>query len=108
MAYLTVDDAFDLFIAEIRARFPDTPIEFTGKRFPDHPELWAYVLDKKALGQVKAFCRGLEQRPTDPPLSVAIRVKPWSGPWPGGESIEAITQKRLEFLKRHRKLQHHS
>lgn len=101
MSYFTASDMHNLLMQEIRSRFPDTRIEFTEKLFPERPELWVYVFDKKRFPEIDKFCKTLEARRLEPPVPISILVKTWSGPWPGGESEDEIRKKRDAFRRQH-------
>jgi hypothetical protein len=105
MAYLTVNDVYNLLSGEILTSFPDVPFEFQVKNFHNRSELWVYVLNSSRLKEVEEFCRSLERRPMEPPLPIRIRilVKTWSGPWPGGESEQTIRKRRQAYIDQSRK-----
>lgn len=93
-----LNDIYNLISSEIRVRFPEVNLEFEAKSFRDRSELWVYVLDRKWLSEVEAYCRLLEKRPIGPQIPLRIIVKTWTGTWPGGESEQDIRDRRRKSL----------
>jgi len=101
MAYLTTDDLLNVHKDMIMQQFPNVPLEFSGRVYEDHLELWVYVLDAAKYEDVKSYCKN-EVQPlrTEPAVPVCIYVKTWSGPWPGGESEQELKRRREIYRER--------
>ena len=100
MPSLTTKEVVEQYIREIESQFPGVLFEFSTRVFKDHTELWVYVLDLPRHEEVRRYCKKLEGTPFKPSVCPWIFVKTWTGSWPGGDSEEAIKQRRNDFLKR--------
>jgi len=100
MAYLTVEEFSNFIAGQIRARFPDVRMDIVLREYPGMPELHVFIGEVHRYREVDDFCRELQLRRVDPPIPFKILVKTWTGPWPGGQSIEQLRKQQKEFLKR--------
>jgi hypothetical protein len=91
----------EALIQAINARFPGAVVQFSTRTDPGHTELWVYVTNLDQYPQIEAFCQELEagEEQKEPPIWVF--AKAWSGPWPGGESLQEIERRREEFKRAH-------
>ncbi len=97
----------DEVLTEIETRlceeFPNVKLEFATQSFTNHVELWIYVLTSGEHERVQDACRrltkeiALEEREPE----IWLLPKAWTGPWPGGESLQEIERRREEFKRAH-------
>lgn len=97
----------DDMLTEIETRllgdFPNVKMEFATQSFTKHVELWIYVLTSGEHERVQDACRrltkemALEQREPE----IWLLSKAWTGPWPGGGSLQEIVRRREEFKRKH-------
>lgn len=99
----TLEDVLTQIEHSLRSEFPEATLEFNSRVFSNHVEVWVYVLSVSEYERVRDACSrltekmGLERR--DP--EIWLLAKAWTGPWPGGESLEDIQRRREEFRQRH-------
>ncbi|MGD0091025.1 MAG: hypothetical protein ABSE73_13995 [Planctomycetota bacterium] len=87
----------------IQAKYPDVKMEFSWNISDRLAVLWVYVLDKDKFKAVEAQCKQLTEEHDDKTYPFWVFAEAWSGPWPGGEPIAKIKQRRKEFLAEMRK-----
>ena len=97
---LTTTDVFNLLITEIQTHFPGVSLGYEDKEFSDRSELWVHVLDLNQFQAVDEFCKILNSRRVEPSIPVSVFAKTWTGPWPGGLSVQELKNRRDEFRKR--------
>lgn len=95
-------------LTEIETRlyeeFPNVELEFATQSFTNHVELWIYVLTSGEHERIQDACRrltkemALEEREPE----IWLFPKAWTGPWPGGESLQEIERRREEFKRTHK------
>ena len=87
----------------LQNEFSDVPLEFTTQVFPNHVELWVYVLAMGEYDRVRARCNqlsgDLELDQSQP--EIWLLPKTWTGPWPGGESEQKLRERRDDFKRKH-------
>jgi hypothetical protein len=78
-------------------------LEFAVQVFPNHVELWVYVLEMGDYDRVRAQCSKLsadmELDRSEPEIWLLVRT--WTGPWPGGESEQKLRERRDDFKRKH-------
>lgn len=95
---------------DLRNEFVGIPLEFSKQVFPNHVELWIYVLNQSSFSEIKQRCRQIahERQLDDEIPGVWLIVRTWSGPWSGGDSAtdlrkaEVLEQKREALLRKMR------
>src|SRR4051812_4487558 len=101
MAHLNEVDTCHAASRALRAHFRYTKLECAILAVPGEPVLTVYVFDAAKVDEVKAYSAELEKRFTDSDMTLKIAVKLVTGPWPPGETVEQLRQKREDFIKRY-------
>jgi len=98
-----VDEALEGIEQRLRAGFPAVRMEFARQTFPNHVELWVYVLDLQHFDEVRAWCEELtrvEQLDQRAP-EIWLMARAWKAPRPAAELEQELRQRRDEFRRRH-------
>lgn len=97
------DTAIDGIEAGLQREFPQAGLKLATQSFARHVELWVYVLNVEQYERVLERCRELtaEKHLEDRNPEIWLVVRPWPGPWPGGESLHEIERRREEFKRAH-------
>ncbi len=100
---LSVEDTLTKLEQTLQDEFRDVPLEFTRQIFPNHAELWVYVLELSKYKNVHERCDEIAQaeRLDQQTPEIWLLAKTWTGPWPGGESEQALRVRRDEFKRQH-------
>ncbi len=103
MQLLSAEKTFDKVERCIQESFPNVPIKFVRRSFPEHLELIVYVLKPDEYDAVRTRCDQVVEQmhldDYDPEMWVMARSLP--GPWPGGPTVEEMQARREDFLRRH-------
>ena len=87
----------------LRDELSGVPLEFATQVFPNHVELWVYVLEMGDYDRVHDQCRKLaaemELDRSEP--EIWLLAKTWIGPWPSGESEQKLRERRDDFRRKH-------
>lgn len=101
---LSVEDIQRQIQEKLKGEYANVRLEFASQSFSNHHELWVYVLDKEQFENIATVCRKISESQNldrlDPELWLIVR--PWEGPWPGGETEEEIKKRRDDFIQRHK------
>ena len=87
----------------LQDEFRDVLLEFSTQTFPNHVELWIYVLAMDDYDRVHARCNELSrdwQLDHNQP-EIWLLAKTWTGSWPGGESEQKLRERRDDFKRKH-------
>ncbi|MCW3098679.1 MAG: hypothetical protein JWL77_4297 [Chthonomonadaceae bacterium] len=100
---LTIEDTLTRLEQKFRDEFRDVKMEFSKQIFANHAELWIYVLDLSKYEDVRKRSDSLtEEEGLDRQTpEIWLLPKPWTGPWPSGESEQKIRERREEFKRQH-------
>ena len=83
--------------------FPDTSLKFNTQIFPNHVELWVYVLTTGPYESVRTRCDQLSVEMdldhNEPEIWLIPKI--WTGAWPGGESEQKLRERRHDFMRKH-------
>lgn len=103
MRSLSSDETFESVERRIQENFSNVPIEFSRRNFPEHLELVVYVLDAEHFDAIRRKCYELvdEMHLDDNDPELWVMAREWTGPWPGGQSVEELQAKREDFMRRH-------
>ena len=101
MDTLAIDESLDSLEQEIRQKYAGVNFEFSNRVFKGHAELLVYVLTLDQFEAVKKECQLMAEKSENLPFPIWIFAKTWTGPWPGGEGLAKIKQRRQEFLNKY-------